>query len=69
MVAFFVLAFAGTWIVWLPLVIDQNGLGLFPFTISDALSSLVFLLGIIAGPTLSALMMTAVSGREWRSDF
>ncbi len=63
--AFFVIAFAGEWIVWLPLVLAQNGLGLLPYTIPDigpyppsywfaALSS-------ITGPTLASFMVTAIT--------
>src|SRR2546427_8609961 len=33
LVAFFVLAFAGAWIVFLPLLLARNGLGLLPFTL------------------------------------
>src|SRR5437016_5410679 len=33
LLAFFVIAFAGTWIVTLSLVLAQNGLGLLPYTV------------------------------------
>jgi len=34
LIAFFVIAFAGYWIVMLPLVLAQNVLGLLPYTVS-----------------------------------
>jgi len=61
LVAFFVIAFAGTWIVWLPLVLAQDGLGVLSYTVPEDVSNLLFTLGIIAGPTLSALITTAVT--------
>ena len=35
LVAYFVIAFAGTWLFELPLLLAKNGVGLLPFTISD----------------------------------
>jgi len=34
--AYFVLAFAGTWIVFTPLVLGKDGIGLRPFTLPEA---------------------------------
>ena len=62
LVAFFVIAFAGSWIVWLPLVFAQDGLGVLSYAVPDGVSNLVYTLGIIAGPTLAALITTAITG-------
>jgi hypothetical protein len=65
LVAFFVLAFAGTWIVSLPLVLAQNGLGLLPYTIPEIgpypPSYWFAALGAIFGPTLASFTVTAVT--------
>ena len=63
LVAYFVLAFAGTWLLFLPLVLGKNtnGLGLLPFTIPFPLFVVLFLLSSYAGPTLAAFLVTAVT--------
>jgi uncharacterized protein len=64
LLAFFAIAFAGSWIVTLPLVLAQNGLGLFPYTIPAVgpypLSYYFAALAAIAGPTLASLTVTAI---------
>src|SRR5215469_9181119 len=65
LLAFFVLAFAGTWITFLPLVLAQNGLGVLPYTIPAVgpypLSYYFAALGAVLGPTLASLTVTAVT--------
>ncbi len=65
LLAFFVIAFAGAWIVSLPLVLAQNGLGLLPYTIPDVgpypLSYYFAALAAIAGPTLASWTVTAIT--------
>ena len=65
LLAFFVIAFAGEWIVTLPLVLAQNGLGLLPYTIPEiGLIPLAYwfsVLASIAGPTLASFTVTAVT--------
>jgi membrane protease YdiL (CAAX protease family) len=65
LLAFFVITFAGTWIVTLPLVLAQNGLGLLPYTIPAVgpypVSYYFGALGAIAGPTLASLTVTAIT--------
>ncbi|HEX6554324.1 MAG TPA: CPBP family intramembrane glutamic endopeptidase [Ktedonobacteraceae bacterium] len=65
LIAFFVIAFAGSWIAFLPLVLAQNGLGLLPYTIPAVgpypLSYYFAVLGAIAGPTLASFVVTAVT--------
>lgn len=65
LLAFFVIAFAGTWIVTLSLVLAQNGLGLLPYTV-PALGPIspaywFSVLAAIAGPTLASLTVTAIT--------
>ena len=67
--SFFVIAFAGYWIVMLPLVLAQNALGLLPYTVPPVGPSgqlplsyyFVGALGAIAGPTLASFVVTAIT--------
>jgi len=69
LLAFFVIAFAGYWIVMLPLVLAQNALGLLPYTVPPVGPSgqlplsyyFVGALGAIAGPTLASFVVTAIT--------
>ena len=65
LLAFFVIAFAGTWIAFLPLVLAQNGLGLFPYTIPEIgpypPSYWFAVLGALLGPTLASFTVTAIT--------
>jgi uncharacterized protein len=65
LVAFFVIAFAGTWIAFLPLVLAQNGLGILPYTIPKIgpypASYLFAALGALLGPTLASFTVTAIT--------
>ena len=64
LIAFFVIAFAGAWIVTLPLVLAQNGLGLLPYTIPEPgivpLAEWFAIPASILGPTLASFTVTAV---------
>jgi uncharacterized protein len=60
LVAYFVLAFAGAWIIWLPLVLAKNGFGVFPYTFPSLQIYILEVLGTFMGPTLSAFLLTAV---------
>ncbi len=63
--AFFVIAFAGEWIAFLPLVLAQNGLSLFPYTIPEIgpypPSYWFGALGAILGPSLASFTVTAIT--------
>jgi membrane protease YdiL (CAAX protease family) len=65
LIAFFVIAFAGAWIVTLPLVLAQNGLGLLPYTIPEIglvpLSEWFAIPASILGPTLASVTVTAIT--------
>lgn len=65
LITFFVIAFAGTWIAFLPLVLAQNGLGLFSYTIPEMgpypPSYWFAMLGALLGPTLASFTVTAIT--------
>ena len=58
LVAYCVIAFAGTWIVFLPLLLARNGLGLLPFSLPVVPFQTI---GAFAGPTLAAFIVTAAT--------
>ncbi len=64
LISFFVIAFAGTWIVLLPLVLAQNGFGLIPYTFPVIIYPPAYwfaALGAILGPTLASFTVTAIT--------
>jgi membrane protease YdiL (CAAX protease family) len=61
LVAYFVIAFAGTWLLDLPAILSKNGLGLLPFTVPFLLFAMLFVLSSFAGPTLGAFVVTAIT--------
>ncbi|MCC6455850.1 MAG: CPBP family intramembrane metalloprotease [Caldilineaceae bacterium] len=66
LVAYFAIAFAGSWLFWLPLTLSKevNGLGLLPFTPSETTLYTLGTIGGFAGPPLAAFLVTAIaSGR------
>jgi membrane protease YdiL (CAAX protease family) len=66
LVAYFVIAFAGTWAFLLPFALSRNvnGLGILPFRIPDIALLIAFVLATPAGPALASLGVTAItSGR------
>ena len=60
LVSFFVMAYAFSWLVWSPWVLGQDGAGLLPIKIGQA-TGVLLAAGILAGPTLSAFIMTATT--------
>lgn len=57
---FFTLTFALSWLIWIPLALSHFGIA---FNIPEGLSAIVRLLGVLM-PTVSALVLTAVSGEK-----
>jgi membrane protease YdiL (CAAX protease family) len=57
--AFFTLAYLGSWIVWLPMLLAGNNLLLPSSAVSPGLKFLLIVLAPFAGPTLAAFVMTA----------
>jgi uncharacterized protein len=64
LVGYFAIAFAGTWLLMLPIVLAQNGLGLLPLTLPDILLAVLFILGTFMGPTLAAFLITAATSGQ-----
>jgi hypothetical protein len=60
LVAYFVIAFGGTWLTILPLLLGRDGLGLFPYRFGDA-GILFALLGTFTGPLLASYVVTALT--------
>lgn len=58
-IAFFVLAFAGTWLFFAPMVLGQDGLGFLPYHVPLWLYVVLFLAASFSGPTAAALVITA----------
>src|SRR5690349_7963489 len=61
LIGYFVLAYAGTWLTLLPVVLSQNGIGVLPYSMPFLLFAVLFVLSGLTGPTLSAFIMTAVT--------
>jgi hypothetical protein len=61
LVSFFVMAYAFSWIVWAPWVLSEDGAKVLPPALSVPTSRLLLAGGILAGPTLSAFIMTATT--------
>jgi len=67
LVSFFVMAYAFSWIVWSPWVLGEDGANVLPpgLSVPTSAARLLLAAGILAGPTLSAFIMTAITeGRE-----
>jgi len=66
LVAYFILAYALTWILIVPIMLSQRGLGF--FNLPDPLLFALFILSTFSGPLPAALIMTSVidgpSGRQ-----
>jgi membrane protease YdiL (CAAX protease family) len=59
LVSFFVIAFAGSWLCFAPVVLGQDGLGLLPYNVPLWLYVVLFLSASFSGPTLGAFAVTA----------
>ena len=57
--AFFTLAYLGSWIVWLPMLLAGNNVLLPASTVPPGLKFLLTVLAPFAGPTLAAFVVTA----------
>src|SRR5262249_30977036 len=64
LISYFVIAYAGTWLVWALFVLSREGSLLLPFH-SPASFLVAIGIGTFSGPTVGALVVTAVTeGRE-----
>ena len=65
LIAYFSMAFAGTWLLDLPMVLGKDGLGLLPYSVPMILYIILFILGSFSGPTLAAYLVTnALEGKD-----
>ena len=65
LVSFFVIAFAGAWVVELPVVLSRTGTGVLPYTLPTIVVVLLIAAATFTGPTLAAFVMAwATEGRE-----
>jgi hypothetical protein len=65
LVSYFLIAYAGMWVVTIPLALSANGVGLLPFGIPDGSVFFVSAVWVFLGPTLAAFLLTgATEGRE-----
>jgi membrane protease YdiL (CAAX protease family) len=58
LVFFFLIAYAGAWLVEVPIALSETGTGLLPFTIPTPVLALAIAAATFLGPTLSAYIMT-----------
>jgi uncharacterized protein len=68
LIAYFVLALAITWLVFGPVALGQNGLGLLPYTLPDGAVLLMFIAGAY-GPLMAAVIVTRATGGRVRELF
>jgi membrane protease YdiL (CAAX protease family) len=61
-VFYFVIAYAGAWVLEVPVVLSQTGTGLLPYTLPRPVLALAIAAATFTGPTLSALIMTNATG-------
>jgi membrane protease YdiL (CAAX protease family) len=57
---FFIIAYAGTWLLELPYVLSEDGSGLLPFS-SPLLTWVLMPASVFLGPTLAAFIMTGIT--------
>nr|WP_315566231.1 hypothetical protein [Arachnia propionica] len=55
------LAYAGSWILWLPALLGRKNLGLLPYELPAAASVVLNQLALFAGPFLASLVMTRLT--------
>lgn len=72
--SFFVIAYLGSWLLWLPNLLGRGGLGLLPYDLDVQVLSFLNAVGIFVGPYLAAHLVTrALHGpagvRELRARF
>jgi uncharacterized protein len=64
LIFYFLLAYAGTWVVTVPVALSANGVGFLPFGIPNGSVIFVSAVWVFLGPTLAAFIVTgATEGR------
>jgi len=65
LIFYFLLAYAGTWLITVPLALSANGVGLLPLGIPNGSVIFVSAVWVLLCPTLAAIIVTgATEGRE-----
>jgi len=58
---YFLLAYAGTWVVTVPFALSANGVGFLPFGVPDGSVIFVSAVWVFLGPTLAAFIVTGTT--------
>jgi len=58
-IAYFSIAYGCTWLLMLPLLLSNDGFGLWPFTPPMVMDGILGLVATLAGPSLAAILVTA----------
>ena len=61
LVFYFLIAYAGAWLLFVPVALSETGTGLLPFTIPKPVLALTIAAATFLGPTLSAFIMTGIT--------
>ena len=61
LVFYFLIAYAGAWLLFVPVALSETGTGLLPFTIPKPVLALTISAATFLGPTLSAFIMTGIT--------
>lgn len=61
LISFFVLAIAGSWIIWAPWYLSRNGMGFIGTTFSDTTITFINVIGMFLGPFLAALVVSRIA--------
>jgi membrane protease YdiL (CAAX protease family) len=61
LVFYFLIAYAGAWLLFVPVALSETGTGLLPFTIPKPVLALMIAAATFLGPTLSAFIMTGIT--------
>jgi uncharacterized protein len=64
LIFYFLLAYAGTWVVTVPFALSANGVGFLPFGIPNGSVIFVSAVWVFLGPTLAAFIMTGATERR-----
>src|SRR5215208_4880650 len=66
LIFYFLMAYAGTWLITVPLALSTNGVGLLPLGIPNGSVIFVSAVWVFLGPTLAAFIVTgATEGRAY----
>jgi uncharacterized protein len=64
LIFFFLIAYAGTWLITVPIALSTNGVGLLQFGLPEGSVFFISAVWVFMGPTLAAFIMTGVTARR-----